>query len=155
MERGVPTTEDGEWGRLRRLRLHERPPGYEKIWHSLLGLAWADPYWLGEPVVPFRPEGLVIWDAPPGALVQQAQIGMDHQVKVSHAPVPARWFASGDNYQQIAEAIAAGKDPPGWCSWKVMYPGLRMQLTLMTSDGRPLGPESGVELCMWGLSVHG
>jgi hypothetical protein len=97
----------------------------------------------------FVPKGLAIWGAPPGAMVEHIQVRQETP-EVSGAPFPARFFASGDSYQQIAKLIDQGKEPPNWITWPEMLPGMRAVIILRNRDGQLLTPADGIELCMWG-----
>ncbi len=103
----------------------------------------------------FKPLGLAIWGAPPLATMQQALIGSTNQVLVSYSGVPARFFAMGDSYEQIAKLMDEGKEPPGWCDWDVIELGQRAAVMVRSREGDMLGPDDGVEICFWGTAIDG
>ena len=121
---------------------------------SLLPLVYtSEGVWEGRPQRPFKPSGLVIFDAPPGATVSWCTIGADLQAVVSCDPVPAKFFALGDSYAQLAQLISEGKEPPNWCTWDMIQLGMRVKLQL--SIGRhPIAPPP-VELqpVFWGIAT--
>lgn len=105
-----------------------------------------------EPQRPFRPKGLVIWDAPKGAEFRQAIIGNRIQLVASCGGIPARFFAYGDSYEQIVAKLDAGLQPPAWGTWDTVQVGHRVVIEI-TLDGNPIGPENGVSLAMWGFAI--
>ena len=110
--------------------------------------------WSAEPVRPFTPRGLLLWGVQHGDLVRQIVIGPEQQVVVSFDPLPARWFAQADSYEQIAKRLAEGKEPAAWGTWDTIRPGYRVFVQLESRDSsRELGPSS-IELAMWGHAVR-
>lgn len=101
---------------------------------------------------PFQPRGLAIWGAPPGAVVQQALVGNDLQLVASFGDVPARFFAMGDSYEQIAKLLDQGKEPPAWCDWDVAHPGMFIRVRLCASGKSQVALYEGIELAMWGVA---
>jgi hypothetical protein len=100
---------------------------------------------------PFVPRGLAVWGAPPGAMLAFATCGQQLQLVASLGSVPARFFASGDSYEQIAKQLDAGAEPPAWCDWDPVEPGVYIRLTFTELDGKPL--QTAVELAMWGVAA--
>lgn len=116
---------------------------------KLLPLVWQSAGMWGQMAqLPFKPRGLLIWDAPPRTLVSQVIIGIGLEVVSTIGPVPARWFMSGESYEQIAKKIDDGAEPPAWVDWSPM--GVGQQLRVMLEfDGRPLA-DSEAQLVIWG-----
>src|SRR5262245_26534383 len=73
--------------------------------------------WQAQPLQPFRPLGLMIWDAPIGALLSQAKVSINEQVLVSWQPVPAHFFSMGRSYEEVARLLEEGIEPPSWCQF--------------------------------------
>jgi len=124
----------------------------------LLPFTWKGQRFNAEPQRPFRPRGLVIWGAPPGATVH-CWIGIHLEIVAAWGDVPARFFASGDNFEQIAKQLEAGKEPPAWVDWHDIRPGVIVQLEVRSrtnvakrTGDLPLGPDDGIELVMWGYA---
>lgn len=110
--------------------------------------------WIAAPQVTFRPSGLVIWNAPPLAVVVDVRSGNRLEGSVTPAGIPARWFALGDSFEQIAAKLDAGQQPPAWVTWSVVSRGTQIVIDLRSKDGEPLGPSDGIELCMWGTAAY-
>jgi hypothetical protein len=135
---------------------HGDPPILENV---LLGFTWTGSFFMAMPQRSFRPHGLAIWGAPPGAMVEQLVVMQDH-VQVSCEPIPARFFAMGDSYAQLGKLIDEGKEPPNWVTWPMCLPGCSIRVGIRTSAvmdhgsgfALSLGPADGIEICMWGQS---
>lgn len=115
---------------------------------TLMGFDWCD-CWQAYPQLPFKPRGLLIWGLTGGETVS-AQIAMNHQLAVSSASIPARFFAQGDSFEQVAKLIEQGKETLNWCDWDRVLPGCVARLYLLSRTREPLGPAHGIELVMWG-----
>jgi len=130
-----------------------RRPDPRGIYRCLCGFGFAAGVWTSYPQRIFKPRGLVIWGAPPGAVLRQATIGQKLEVTVSCEGVPVKFFAFGDSYAQIGKLLDEGKEPPAWCSWSSVIPGSLIRIDIASADGRALTPKDGIELCMWGETV--
>ena len=98
----------------------------------------------------FQPKGLAVWGAPEGARVVRVVIGCEYQADVTcNMGIPARWFALGDNFEQLAKLLDAGKEPPNWVDWTPILPGQIARLELVDRHAQPV---VGAEVVMWGLS---
>ncbi len=96
------------------------------------------------PMKPFLPRGLMLWDV--GTLQLEAMvIGRDDQLVVSFGRVPARWFTVAQSFEQLAESVLAGVEPPSWGTWDRLFPGVLVRLVFD-------GPADAVQALMWGLS---
>ncbi len=137
-----------------RSRIYDGRPSVVHIWRALLGFSFRDGCFWGMPQVSFRPNGLVIWGAPDGAVLEQAVIGNRLEVLASVEGVPVKFFAMGESYAQIAKLLDEGKEPPAWCTWHVITPGTNLRIMIQSKKGKTLGPEDGIELCMWGRALH-
>jgi hypothetical protein len=107
--------------------------------------------YLGEPQRLFLPRGLAVWGAPPGAMVAASTIGMQLQIVAAYGPVPVRFFASGDSYEQIAKKLDAGAEPPTWCDWDPITPGNGARFEFVNEQGLPL--QEPIELAFWGIAA--
>jgi hypothetical protein len=102
---------------------------------------------------PFRPKGIAIWGAPPGASVLFF-VGVNIEGLASYGQVPAKFFAMGDNFEQIAKLLEAGKEPAAWITWPALDPGTIVRVRIHArGHGDPLGEKDGIELGMWGLGL--
>ena len=104
--------------------------------------------WTQTAQMPFKPRGLMIWDAPPRTTVAHVVIGIGLEMVSSLGPVPARWFMMADSYEQIAKQLDAGKEPPGWNDWSQLEVGQAIRVTLEL-EKKPLD-ESAAQLVFWG-----
>ncbi len=120
---------------------------------ALMTFGFRDGVFVAQPMAVFRPVGLVIWGAPPRSVVEHIQIASMLEGSVTPAPIPVRWFESGDNYEQIAAKLDAGQDLPAWVQWSAVRVGQIVQVRLQTRDGKPLGPDDGIEIVMWGTAA--
>jgi len=101
---------------------------------------------MASPQKPFKPRGLMLWNAA-HLSVEAMVIGVTHQVVASFAKVPALWFMTSQNYEQVVAARAEGKEPgQGWGSWDAVYPGMLVRLDFD-------GPAADVKALMWGYST--
>lgn len=101
-----------------------------------------------EPFETFKPEGLMIWGASYYATVRHILIGAVPQLVAGIAPIPARWFASSQSYEQVWRAHREGKDPPGWGDFSIVYHGMTVKIEIEDSSF------DGVQLLMWGKSLR-
>lgn len=104
-----------------------------------------------EPQRLFHPRGLAVWGAPPGSQLAFSLISNQIQAVVSLGSVPARFFAFGDSYEQIAKKLDEGSEPPTWCDWDVVRPGTTVRLEFSDLDNNPL--TVALELAMWGVAA--
>lgn len=118
---------------------------YPRVEQSLCPFTYHAGVWLAQPQRPFRPRGLMIWDAPPKSSVQ-IMIGCDLQLVVDVGPLPTRWFSSFQSFEQIAKAIDEQKEPPAWGTWRAVEPGMRIMLRIEPAS-------EDLQLVMWGDSV--
>lgn len=103
----------------------------------------------------FRPEGLAVW-APEDAEVE-IQNGMDVDAVVSSGNTPAAFYYAmpkGMGYAELAERIEKGETPPkSWQEFRTLEVGNSIKISV-SRFGNVLGPENGVQLVMWGLTVE-
>ena len=125
-----------------------------RLMRALLPFVWSDGAFYGRPQRPFRPKGLIIWGAPRGSTVY-AFIGCNVEGVVSYSGIPAKWFASGESYQQIRAKLEAGIEVPDWMTWDTCDVGIdiRIELRDAADSARTLGPADGIELLQWGESI--
>jgi hypothetical protein len=127
----------------------------KRIWQALLPFQWYGRGFIARPQRPFKPKGLVIWDAPKGAEFYQGVINNELQLLVGIGGIPARFFAYGDSYEQIAAKLDAGLAPPAWGTWCTIDVGQEVRIEIgLPGAERCLGPDDGVSIAMWGLSVR-
>lgn len=132
------------------------PTGRERapiVMRALLGFEFIAGEFVSQPQRPFRPRGLIIWGAPNGATVEQCIIGTQLQIQVSVPPVPAKFFAMGKSYEDVAKMLEQGIEPPGWCTWDAVQLGQIVRLTVRDAHHGTLGPNNGIELVMWGHAL--
>jgi hypothetical protein len=117
-------------GRRRRALAHVKPPQPRE------GLLTFDPPYApgtltltASPQRPFKPRGLMLWNV--GEIeVEAALIGNQGQLVASCGRIPGQWFATSQNFEQVCEALKAGKEPArGWGDWDALYPGVLVRLT--------------------------
>jgi hypothetical protein len=125
-----------------------------RLMRALLPFVWSDGAFYGRPQRPFRPKGLIIWGAPRGATVY-AWIGCTVEGVVAYAGIPAKWFASGESYEQIRQKLEAGIEVPDWMTWDTVPPGIdvRIEVRDAADSARMLGPADGIELLQWGEAL--
>src|SRR5512138_1430869 len=116
-----------------------RPPELQLVWRSLLGFRYSVHEFIAEPFRAFRPMGLLIWNVPEQSTIR-CEITSNVEIVSSFDAVPARWFASAKSFEQLAESLQDGKEPPTWCDWHVVCPGQWVRLQLRDSQNQALGP---------------
>lgn len=152
----APMERDLEKMKLEALRLEGKPfhRGGVTFQRALLpfdrhkekrGLYTAEPQRL------FLPRGLAVWCAPDGAHISFALIGAQLQIVASLGKVPARFFAFGNSYEQIAKLLDVGAEPPAWCDWDPVAPGTHVRLEFTDARDEPL--QAPIELAMWGIAA--
>ncbi len=94
---------------------------------------------------PFQPRGLMLWDVD-HAQLEMLTIGAHHELLCSFGPLPARWFTAAASFEQVAKAVAEGKEPPSWGSWSAVFPG---QLVRLVFDRKLDAPQA----VMWGIAL--
>lgn len=108
--------------------------------------------WRAQPFTPIAPTGLAIWGASTTAAVEAIFFNGVNRFFAGDGPVPARWFAYGHSYEQLARLIARRREPPAWLVFPVVTPADALELVL-SERGEPLTPDHGVSLCAWGLGL--
>lgn len=106
---------------------------------TLVGLVWQAPYWLADVDVPFRPEGLIVLQAPVGTMLCEWLVGADRILPAGRAPILLSTFTR----------IEQGRYEAARPSYSSCGPGVTMRLRLSSKSGEPLPPED-VELTVWG-----
>jgi hypothetical protein len=111
-----------------------------------------------QPMRPFLPCGLMLWNVPDGAIVQHF-VGCDLQLQVAHSPqlaVPARWFTIAQSFADVVAQMDEGKHAAHWGTWSPVHPGVFVRLRFMHRDGTQLANELAekLELLMWGQTLR-
>ena len=123
---------------------------YSRCVRMLCGFELRETEWVAEPMVPFRPYALMLWDVPERALVSHCILGNKGQIHASRAPVPARFFATGHSFEEVVRRFEKeGIDAPYWCDFDTFDPGYRMKLKVTTVDGEPV---LGLQAVLLGLA---
>lgn len=122
----------------------------------VLPFEWISPSFIAYLQRPFKPVGLALW----GAHLAQAsicvmQLGNLLDGVVARGPVPAQFFAllQGQSYQHLVEMVKGDRAPNSWINFRALEPGMRVRIDV-TRNGKPIGPDDGVELAMWGETVR-
>jgi hypothetical protein len=100
-------------------------------------MSWQAPWWVAEVDSFFRPYGLLVMNAPPGALLTEWLTGSQREIPRGPYPVPLSTF----------ELLARLDDRPQ-PSFHTCVPGQRICIRTTTADAAPLGPP--LELTVWG-----
>lgn len=108
--------------------------------------------WGNHVQIPFKPRGLMIWDAPPGAEVVHIVAGPRLELVATLGPVPARWFSIAQSYEQVAKALDEGQEPPAWAEWNFLDVGQYLAIRLEL-NGRRLAPDGALQLVIWGEAL--
>lgn len=133
--------------------LVEDPGSYNRIRKCVLSFYY-DREWIGEPYLPFKPLGLVIWNAPPNSLLTKINICNAYQAAVSTIPIPVRFFESGLNFEQIVKSLKDGIEIANWCDWDRVGPGQKIHIQMIDNMNCNVEPKTypNVQLVMWGLA---
>lgn len=124
------------YGNLKQL---EPRYGLQKTMRRLCGFELEDDDWIARPDVLFRPYALQLWDVPDAALITAALLGHRQQIKVSGAPVPARFFATGRSFEEVVRRFELeGIDAPYWCDFDTMELGHLFRLQVRFPGGTPV-----------------
>lgn len=130
-----------------------RPPLYVPGVPMLLPFHYvAGGRWRARPFTPIAPKGLAIWGASTSAEVLAIHFNGVNRFFAGSGGVPARWFAYGYSYEQLARLIARRREPPTWLEWPTVVPTDSLDLVL-ADRGVELTPDHGLSLCMWGLGL--
>lgn len=113
---------------------------------TLCGLEWKAPYWVGEPVRPFRPEGLLCPDAPPGARVLEWSVGDTMALPVSRQPVFLSSFLLLEQLDDLARDRCHARPNIPTCG-----PGVSIRIRIVNANDSPLGPP--LEPTVWGITA--
>lgn len=140
-------------GTRRAPRGAELTAGAPQLWkRGVLGFGFAEGQFVAAPDRPFKPRGLIIWGAPAGAQVRMALLDQREQVLRSADGIPARFFASGDSFEEIAKQLDAGKEPPAWVDFDMIDGWAMLRVVISSSEGMGLSDGDGLELVLWGYS---
>lgn len=96
---------------------------FSRIQRRVLGFEFLNGCFVAEPMNVFKPNGLLIWGAPSGAVLSQCVIGTWLEVLCSHVGVPVHFFSTCKSYEQIAKALEINLEPAAWCQWQSVHPG--------------------------------
>ena len=88
----------------------------------------------GHPDVAFKPRGLMIWNAPDDAQVMHILIGPNYQLVASVGPIPAKWFAIAQSYEQVWQMQQQGLEPPGWGDFNVISVGMLVRVRIVSHE---------------------
>lgn len=86
--------------------------------------------------------------------VETMRVGNMQQLSVSHGHLPARFFSMAQSLEQIVELLEKGIEPPSWGDFDTAEVGNTLVVLVRSQQGKVLGPDDGVELCMWGKAVR-
>jgi len=136
---------------LRRMLLDSSPRVVMRATKNALGFEFREGVFVADPWIRFMPKGLIIWGAPNHSVLDQCLITNMNCVVASHVGIPCEWFSHWKSYAQFAEAMEAGIEPAGWCTYESIVPGQQIRITIRSSDGRTLGPADDIRLAMWGI----
>jgi len=112
----------------------------QSIRKTLCGFEWKPPYWVSEPMKPFRPEGLLVGLAPAGARLVEWSIGAELVLPTSRQPLVLSTFTILQDHPRAMPHLPT-------CG-----PGLAMRIRVSDARGAELPPEL-VELTVWGVTV--
>lgn len=138
-------------------RRYYHPPAKPTQREGLLTFEHDGGYWPGNltlvasPWKVFKPAGLMLWNVA-GLYVEAAIIGNQHQLVASCGAIPAEWFTTSQNFEQVVRALKEGKEPGrGWGDWDRLYPGVMVRLLFKKPPTyrEPAVPEA-VKALMWG-----
>jgi hypothetical protein len=148
---GGPEDEDDSYGAFSPPpERRRRPPLYpEERRQTLVGLRWnADSgLWTSKTVSLFRPMGLIVENAPPGALLRRWMTGNIIDLPYGPAPIALSVFRRLETQSPERTGDAVWRPHFSPC-------GVTESITLEVTDaeGKPLGPP--LELTVWGIAVR-
>jgi len=84
----------------------------EPMWlpMSCLNLRGETVIFSGEPYSPFKPMGLMLWDLPPDAQLEQCNICNRESIIVGHGSLPAKVFARAQSYETLKARVENGEE---------------------------------------------
>lgn len=106
---------------------------------------------IGQPYMPFKAKGLMLWDVPPNAMIKAIHVGRDNEVLASTDSIPARIFTRAISYEALKRRIENGEeDFNSWIELSVCPPGNIIRITLSS----PM-PDAFIstQVAMWGYMV--
>lgn len=123
-------------------------PTLSRLDKTLCGLEWKEPYWVGSiHIALFRPEGLLVSNAPPGSMLVEWMVGNQRVLPVGPAAVfLSVWSAMEEIESRTKHRSAARPHFPA------MEPSMTMRLKLVGPDGAVLGPPC--EPTVWGVTPN-
>lgn len=131
---------------------YARLPSFVKLKKQILGFRWRDDAWVGEPLHPFKPVGLILWGVSEGMKISQYRLSQQLEVLASWDPVPAQFFTMAKSYEQLAELVESGILPPSWCDFSWCDVGQLIRVELQDPHGERLKEPGLVQVAMWGTS---
>ncbi len=94
--------------------------------------------WVASPGALFRPAALMLWDLPERAIITYALVYHQQQIKLSPAPVPARFFATGHSFEEVVRRFEQeGIEAPFWCDFDTMEIGTTFRISVLDGHGLP------------------
>lgn len=95
----------------------------------------------------------MLWDVPEGTQLM-IFVGTNLELIASYGPLPARWFAAWESFQQVAAKLDEGFEPPGWGTFSKVQPGVMIRLSFQKPDGslQAYMDFEKIEALMWGYT---
>lgn len=122
-----------------------------RYFRALLGFRFEGERFIATPQRLFRPRGLMLWEVPPRAMLEQCLVGMNHQILVSCDPVPAQFFTMGQSFEQIQKLLKEGVEPVAWSYFDTIPIGCTARVVVRDKNGELV---RDCLVGMWGYTVE-
>lgn len=120
-----------------------------QIWKALITFEKSGDVFTASPFRPFKPHGLVIYNAPDMA-VMRVSIMNEVVPQVSFVDVPVKFFNLNLSFEQIKNMLDKGEEPPAWCDWPKVNPGSKIDITVYDKTGIV---SNDIQIVMWGHTL--
>ncbi len=133
--------------------LIEPRPKPNNLRKGMLGFKYNGHYHIAQPMIVFRPMGLMIWNVPDDCYLAQSMIGTREQILASVDPIPAKFFTMANTYEQVSKSLEEhGIEPPSWAEFDTLTPAHILRIRFTDKDGKRIETPH-VQLACWGYSV--
>jgi hypothetical protein len=105
-----------------------------RMWMPLMGVVYPTAHWgtfTAQPDLYFKPIGLMLWDVPDDAILEQCKVMNREVIICSHGKLPAKAFARAETYEALKKRVDDGEELFNeWMDAPAISPANRVYLLL-------------------------
>lgn len=124
-----------------------------RMWMPLLGVQYPTAHWgtfTAQPDLYFKPVGLMLWDLPDDAILEQCKVMNQEVIICSHGKLPAKAFARAESYEALKKRVDDGEELFNeWMDAPAISPANRVYLLLSSASNASF---ANTRAAFWGHS---